>query len=669
MQIEKKEFYVLTAACFLAVLPHVSHLPSWMMVIVAMMLCWRNWMTYKGLEAPSTPLIYSMLALCLVAVYAAFGSISGRDQNVATIMLLVCLKMLESRSKRDFYLIIFLNFLLMLTNFLYWQDIAATIYMLFVLLLCVTVHVGVGIGVGAHSIPMSIRARMSVAARALAFGLPLSIMLFLVFPRLDGPIWGRTQVEGRARTGMSSTMQPGDVSKLSKSDETAFVVKFDGVTPDSAGLYWRAMTLGAYDGKTWTQLSSAKTYLDKPLPDIQYRGAALRYEVIIEPHDNHWVYVLDAPREVASEAFPYGVTLYDDMHVLSSAAIESTMAFTVTSYANFSLDKEKTPAEMAMFLTLPSARNERTIALAKAMRQKAGTPAEMVSETLQYFNKNQFFYTTEPPLMGENMVDDFMFVHRSGFCEHYASSFVVMMRAAGIPSRVVVGYLGGKYNAYSDYVTVKQSDAHAWAEVWIAGRGWQRVDPTAAVNPDRVKKSSSDSAFGNFAKRAGFSVGITNFSSYALERWQGVNMKWNRLFLAYAAGQQRSFMSSLSLSARLPYLGGGVVAITLMMFAFCYWRGSRTRPVPHDRLYNKFCKRMKNCGLPRLSYEAPTEYGNRICTNFAPETSLLIKRFLAIYVLRIYASVIEEKDMNEMKHLLRALRGARPLKKINEARA
>src|SRR3989344_1763652 len=320
-------------------------------------------------------------------------------------------------------------------------------------------------------------ARLRLSGVMLAKALPLMVIVYMLFPRISGTRGGLPADAHSGLTGMPDTMQPGSIRSLSESSEIAFRVNFEGSRPPARELYWRGLVLMDFDGRGWQRGPSPVA------EDVNFAplNEALRYHVTLEPSNKPWMPALELPA-----VRPRGATFRADFTLEHREPIRERLNYTLTSYTRYNTGALEI-AERVRGLQLPGHTSPRARALAGQWEREHGEPQRIAQAALDHFRRENFVYTLSPPLLGDDPVDEFLFDTRRGFCEHYASSFVALMRAAGIPSRVVVGYLGGEYNAAGNYLIVRQSDAHAWAEVWLPNQGWMRVDPTGAIAPERIE--------------------------------------------------------------------------------------------------------------------------------------------------------------------------------------
>jgi transglutaminase-like putative cysteine protease len=543
----------LMLAVALAVVPHLFFTAPVFAIGALLGLGLRAWLagTQRGLPGRGLLILLGLLALFGVVAY--FHKLTGRDPGVALLLLMVGLKALETRNLRDCMLVAFLGYFIVITGFFYSQSIPAALYMTLVVVAQTAALIGL-----TQSESGSPKERLRTALWLLVQSIPMMIVLFLLFPRLPSPLAGLQQNEQIARTGLSDTMTPGAFAQLVQSNAVAFRATFRGNPPPEAARYWRGPVLWFYDGRTWHMTHERGMTPER----LQRTADAIHYTVMMQPTNKHWVLALDMPGATSD------AQMTADHMLLTQHPITDVHQYTVTSYLKYTLDPKLTKYEQRLALQLPRNAAPRARALAGRWRAAASDDAAVVRDALNYFHTQGFSYTLSPPPLQGDPIDDFLFGTRSGFCEYYAGSFVVLMRAAGIPARVVTGYLGGEYNPLGNYLLVRQSDAHAWAEVWLKGRGWVRVDPTAAVSPERVSEGIGG-ALGNAANvpsflRQDYRTSLMNRLSMV---WDSVNFYWNDWVVAFGPEKQRELLERLGLAGYGPaaLIGGMVAGLALLL--------------------------------------------------------------------------------------------------------
>lgn len=625
---------------------HVTHLPIWVSLFIAGFGSWRYLIEKNGWQLPRLWLLLALTLLGAFGIVVTFRGLFGRDASVALLAVMLSLKLMESRNQRDFVLLIFSGYFLTITAFLFSQAIAVGAFMLLPVVGLTATLVGISHPNG--NLGWRFQGRLAVSL--LAQAAPVMLALFLLFPRVPGPLWGIPQDAYSSMSGLSDSMAPGDISRLSLSGAIAFRVQFDGKPPANNLLYWRGPVLWHYDGRRWLMRSR---YADLPAESLKVQGAATRYRLTLEPHNRNWLLMLDIPT-----ALPPGAELSRDWQVLAKQPVRTRIRYAGASHLHYTLGAELDPRARELALQIPDHENPRSIALAKQWAAASRNPAQIVQQALRMFRTQPFVYTLAPPRLGENPIDDFLFNTRRGFCEHYAGSFVYLMRAAGVPARVVTGYQGGEINPAGNYLIVRQSDAHAWAEVWLQDRGWVRVDPTAAVSPLRIESGIAD------ALPTSDALPLLARRDYPLLRqlylnWDAVNNGWNQWVLGYNQQRQMELLSRLSGS----HLSWQDLAIALMasvagiVLAISYFllRGKRIKLDPLQRLYGQFLRKLQPAGLRRLRHEGPQDFGRRAAARL-PAQAAAITEISDAYARLRYRSDGNIEALAAFKHMVQSFR-------------
>lgn len=631
---EKADVLLLLTACTLVLLPHIAHLPAWVFPACAVLMLWRGWITFRGNRMPPRWVLIPISLAAMAGVFLTYRTLLGREAGVAMLTLLLALKLLEMHARRDLFVALFLSFFLILSSFFYSQSIGTALMTLAAVVAILTVQVSFQY---TGKVP-SLLHRLRLGATILLLAVPVTLALFLLFPRIQGPLWGLPSDAHAGLTGMSDTMEPGNISKLALSDAVAFRVRFEDPLPAQAGLYWRGPVLGSFDGRSWSPLRQRR-HADAS-STVNVRGAPVRYQVTLEPHGKQWIFALDLPGMVP-QIKDHPVIVSRDMELRSMTPVTERIRYDAVSHMDYVLAPDETPPMLMQWLYLPRGINPRTLAYAGELRASASRDTDIIRSVLRLFREENFRYTLEPPPLGANGIDDFLFVTRAGFCEHYSAAFVVLMRAAGIPARAVTGYQGGELNRADGFLVVRQSDAHAWAEVWLEGRGWVRVDPTAAVAPERVERGLSSalprSVLGGLITLDGSDSGWLGQLRRASHAWDAITNAWNQRVLNYTPQQQRRFIESLgfgnlhwhAMAILMILVAALAVAIVILPLLL---RERRRDPV--DALYDRLCRRLAGRGLARAPHEGPRSYGARLTSPsspLAPEQKAALARFLELY--------------------------------------
>jgi transglutaminase-like putative cysteine protease len=473
---------------------------------------------------------------------------------------------------------------------------------------------------------------------------PFLLVLYVLFPRITGPLWGLPQDAHSGRSGLSDQMTPGNIANLALSGEIAFRVRFTGAPPQREKLYWRGPVLESFDGLTWKpQIGRTRP------PQIEPLSPPIAYETTLEPQQQRWLLALDAPGALGPEFLLSGT-----LTATSREPLSQRQRFALTATLDYRFNADEEPIALRRNLMLPPQGNPRARALAEGWKAADPDPADRVRKALKLFSGEKFFYTLQPPLLGEQPVDDFLFVTRRGFCEHYASSFVFLMRAAGVPARVVTGYQGGEVNPVDGFVVVRQSDAHAWAEVWLAGLGWTRVDPTAAVSPARVEDGIAAAMPAGEPLPALIQL-HNDWLRTLLFRWEAVNNAWNQYILGYNPQRQRELLARLgmpdadwrSLAATLAVICG------ILLLAISVWTlHQRPRIDPAARLWRKALRRLARSKVNCAPWETPLALLERV-ENEYPTLAPALRDVVGAYLRARYSGIPD--DLTTLRSALRRM--------------
>lgn len=583
------------------IMPQVANLPLWCSGLAAGVLLWRGWLAWHASQLPSRWWLMFLLVVTVTATVVTHRTLLGRDAGVTLIVVLLALKTLELRARRDAFVVFFLSFFTMLTNFFFSQSLLTAAAMLVALLGLLTALVNTHMPVGK---PPLIQAAKTAGWMAL-LGAPLMAILFVLFPRM-APLWGVPGDAMSGRSGLSNSMQIGNIASLALDETIAMRVRFTGAPPLQTDLYFRGPVLSTFDGRAWRPLRSAFPPRLQTPANLQVAGAATDYEITLEPNNRPWLLLLDAT-PVAPKLAGFDVAMTPELVWQADRPFTDLIRYSARSYADFRFGPLRQTISLQDFVDLPAGFNPRTLALAAQMRRDPALAtaggAQLVAAVLERLRTGGYGYTLDPGVYGQHTADEFWFDRKEGFCEHIASSFVVLMRALDVPARIVTGYQGGERNAVDGFWTIRQSDAHAWAEVWMAGRGWVRVDPTAVVAPSRTGSFQRLQApRGVIASALNGAFGTVNPTLLATLRatWDAVNNGWNQWVLNYSQAKQLNLLRDIGFDAPswedLGYvLAGLVVAASLMGAAWTLWE--RSRHDPWLRLLERAGARLGAAGL------------------------------------------------------------------------
>lgn len=627
-----------------ALLLHAIQVPAWITLAALALVGWRLAALLGAVRLPGGIVRVALGMALVAAVLAQFHTLNGLAPGTAMLMLMVAIKLLETRDRRDQYVVIGGALFLLLAACLDRQSLAwMPLYAAEALLCCSALAIvayapaanervlpapaGLPTPAGALNVPAGLRMRdaIALAGRTLLYSVPLAVLLFLFFPRLPGHLWA-LPTGGDAATGLGDTLTPGGITRLTASYAVAFRARFDGRAPPPEERYWRGPVMHAFDGATW----KAGRYVRAAQP-LQCLSRPYRYRIDLEPTFRLWWLSLDTVMGSPSPSVRYT----DDYQLIASQPVSEPLSYTATSCAHARSLAPLSPADRLDDTQLPRGQNPRTLAFALQLRHGAGSDAAFVQAVLAFLRTGGFSYSLTPPPLGPNPIDDFLFQTRTGFCGHYASAFVDMMRSGGVPARVVTGYLGGQWNPYDGTLVVRQSDAHAWAEVWLTTRGWTRVDPTAVVAPERLYRGILD-LLPDALSAPERLVHAWPWLNTALQRWDALNGWWNERVVGFDHRSQLDLLAALGF--RSPDLrdAGWAFAVTLLLWlAWISWqlgKSGRGTPPP-DRLgraYSRLCRKLARTGLPRAPHQGPLAYAQtiaRLRPDLAPSARPLLEQY------------------------------------------
>jgi transglutaminase-like putative cysteine protease len=631
----------LIASFVLVAAPHAERTAWWLTAFLAAIVAWRLYLARLSLPLPNRPVILAVVVAATASLYLHYGTFLGRDAGVALLVLMLALKLLEVKTERDGMLLVLLSYFLVITNFLYSQTLPAALYML----VCVWMITASMIGMHYAGSPRSPVDQLRTSGVLLLQSVPVMLVLFILFPRVQEPLWGLAPPVERSKTGLSDTMTPGSIANLTLSEDVAFRATFKAQVPARNRLYWRGPVLWDYDGRTW--------YGRRPAYSEPRYGASylpIEYTMTIEPHGKPWLFALDLPGRL-----PPRSVATSDLQIVSSKLVNARMQYEMVSFMDYTYGVDEIEANLSRALELPFGFNPRTLAYAEELRAKYRSETDIIDAVLRLFNEG-YTYTLAPPLLGKHSIDEFVFNTKKGFCEHYASAFAIIMRAAGIPARVITGYLGGEVNPIGGYLVVRQSDAHAWNEVWLRGRGWVRVDPTAAVSPARVERGVAAAVLDASA------LPLLMRDDSPLVRglrfaWDSLANTWNQRVLGYTPERQRALLTRIGVDdatwrtlSMLMLAVGGVVTVILGALTL---KRMRVRPRDPVRVaYLAFCGKLAGAGIARAPSEGPQAYAERV-SRVRPDLDALVRRFVALYVNVRYGTAGDARTIAELRALAR----------------
>ena len=639
-QIPRNSLVWMLAAQIAVIVPHVPRLPVWVTLICVGCGLWRV-MVYQGrwsYPGRWTKVVFVIAGLVGIGV-GYQGRVYGLEPAVALLVIAFVLKLLEMQHKRDAYIVILLGYFVAITEFLFFQSIPYALYILFSVVLITAALIGLN-QTQSHRQPLK---TLKLAATLMVQSIPMMLVLFVLFPRIS-PLWTVPLESQAAKSGVTDRMSPGDIASLSLSPELAFKASFNGPVPGPSQLYWRGLVLENYDGKTWTRRTNLTDGIwrdSQTMPvwakHIERLGDTQSYSIILEPTRQNWLFSL-AAADLSANA---DIAMLDDytLAYVHRRGVTTKFKYAVTSDLEYRLETDLSDEVRQRTTNLPSGSNPRARELANLLYAAATSDADYVNRVLIYYADEEFVYTLAPPVLGDNDIDEFLFDSQRGFCEHYAGSFVFMMRAAGIPARIVLGYQGGEYNALANYIAVHQFDAHSWAEVWYEGRGWVRVDPTRMVSPERIQRGLESAVADENTFLANSPLSWLKYRQLLWlqdlrQQLDAIGHYWDNWVVGYNPRTQLEFLSTYFENINASRLGLLMLTtffVLLGIVALFVLRTRNTRLLTAvDQQYLRFCQLLAKQGLVRQTGEGPWSYNERV-SQTRPDLAPVVTRVTREY--------------------------------------
>jgi len=654
---DRQALYSLFIALLLSMSPHLGRLPAGFAVLAIFVFGWRYKIITANWQPPGSILRIIIIFSVLFFLFQHYHTLLGRHAGVAMLVALTMLKFLELKTMRDYMLVVFLCLFIALTSFLYSQSLWLGVYLMAVVIILFTVMMFLN-----HSNREKPFIMLKRAAGMVMMGLPVAVLLFLLFPRLQGGLFGLPSDSHSGLTGMTDTMKPGSINELNQSEKVAFRVEFNSRLPVAKQRYWRGLVLEKYEQGVWKESRLAVANGD---PVSYAKESVIEYSILQEPSNQKWIFALDMPVSKSTDIkWGTGQTLR------STSPIRERQQLQMMSAIDYKFTKISDDALQRNFDN-SSVKGERLARLAEELYRQAGSDREYIKVVFDYYRNNEFFYTLQPPLLGDNPVQTFMLDTRKGYCEHYASSFTAMMRLAGIPARVDIGYQGGEWNAQGGYLIVRQSDAHAWSEVWLKESGWVRVDPTSAVAPERIEYGLSairqlmeqGQPLGNVAGEELQAILAGSLISQTIKGaklfWDGVNTRWYKWVIDYGVKNQSTLLHWMGFQkadwSKLVFILVGLISLVVSIQAWILFRRKKIID-PAVRQYQKFCHRLSRVGIDRFSSEGPASFARRV-VQLRPDLQERVMSVTEAYIAILYAGITDTKQQQK---LVRAVQEFRP---------
>lgn len=649
INLTQHQLYWLLASLSLILAIHAPNLPIWVTAVSAFFIAWR----FLAIRLPS--LMPNRWILVMLSLFTGLGILLnfhsfGRDASLSLLVLMTVLKLLETRKLRDYMLTIMLSYFLIGNLFLFNQSMLTFGLSVPPLILLSATLINISL-----KTPQNWQFLAKLAGKLLLQAVPVMLILFVLFPRIPGPLWGIPQDAYSGMSGLGDNLKFGEISNLTKNSSVAFRVQFKDKIPPNNQLYWRGPVLWHQNNNEWLMPSIVIGL--KP-EKLAVQGLAIDYTITLEPHNRTWLLMLDMPTKIPSIA-----ALTHDYSAVTAEPIRTRIRYQASSNSQYQLGVALYDREQVLSTQLTVGENPRTFQLAESW--KSLSPEQKIEQALQMFRQQNFIYTLRPPILRDNPIDNFLFVTKRGFCEHYAASFVYLMRAAGLPARIVTGYQGGELNPNGNYLIVRQSDAHAWAEVWLANKGWVRIDPTAAVSPERVEQGIGEALRDNdalpFLARRDYPLLRKAFLNF-----DNINNGWNQWVLGYDDKKQLEFLNKLSgkklgLSDLMFWMMGLIFTVTLISSYFLL-KQTKQKINPARQMYMGYLKHLKKLGLQPNIGEGALDFGDRVATNLPQQQELILKIAIRYNALQ-YSQNTHPILLAELEQLIKQLDVKKHIKK------
>lgn len=653
---------ILLLGLLLVLIPHYSHLPLWLSVVTFLLILWRACYELQLCKIPGKVILFILTLMLLTGIIFSYHTLLGRNAGSAMLLGLLCLKLFEIKTYRDISLIIHLALFSIVINFLFNQSIPIAVTMLFALLFLFTALVSFQHDykklnkiqpVAFNVIATHEKQHFKLAFKMLLQAIPFAIILFILFPRVDGPLWGLPEDAFSAQTGLSDQMSPGRISQLSDNNNVAFRVKFDSELPTTNELYWRGPVMWHFDGYNWTTPSNERVALSSY--KFTGMGKKYTYTITLQPHNNFWLFALDLPATL-----PERSRLSGNMQLLSLDLLQKLKRYELTSYTKYILP-EYNYIPIEHYLQLPKS-NSKLLNQSRSLMEQLTDPAKpinTINNVLNYFSTQDFYYSRSPPLLYDDPVDEFLFETKRGYCEHYASSFTILMRLAGLPSRVVTGYQGGEINPIDNFMTVRQSDAHAWSEVFLGEKGWVRVDPTAAIPPGNIENNADALRLNSTLKKPDnlFKTSwLTNQIKQMRYAIDAINNRWNQWILGYNNKRQKALFSAIGIK-EISWQGLSQLLFTILglltaILAFIVFSNQSKNHSQLQSTYLKFLSKLKKKGLNKSDSEGAADFCKRAIVAL-PENKNSIKQITHLYQQLRYKK-FDENQFEQLKQKIKS---------------
>ncbi len=618
-------------------LPHFQYIETSVMAFFNGLLVWRWLGIWQPRWLPSKLILFLITLIGGSLWWTHYHSFLGQDGGTSLFIISLGLKLLEIQRERDLYLISYLGFIVASTLFLYDQNI---VMLLYISLVCIGLFSTLIVANSPFTLKLALRQSVILLAQAL----PLTFGLFILVPRVDAPHWMWLHQPPKNKTGLSDSLEPGSMTDLGLSRELVFRVKFKGERPPANQRYWRGPTYSYTDGKQWLVVPQTEPYQAPDLP--QFTGQAYRYQLLMEPQEKNWLYALDLPAEWSSQ-----VQQTESYQLQTQKSFTERAEYEIVSYPHYQTGSI-TMWELQQNLQLPLHISPKIQTLVQQLQTSSADPEKFAEAVFNYFHQQGFYYTLTPPAMNREPIETFLFQTKRGFCSHYATAFVYLMRVAKIPARVIGGYQGGELNPIGNFLEIRQADAHAWAEIWIAGKGWQRIDPTAAVAPERIEQGinidqqveSETIAFSNLSAHS------PNWLKQLRQTWDNIDYQWQRWVINYDRQNQTHFLTQFGIQDFIEMIRWLIIIGGIVIALLAFWL---LKPLPHkidpvQRIYQQFCRKLANVKMIKTDSEGAFDFCQRASLQFPSQAESIIQ-ITQLYLQLRYGKITAISTLSEFK--------------------
>jgi transglutaminase-like putative cysteine protease len=642
---------LLLSAVGLIVLPHVAHIPFSLTALFFCLWIWRMLAVWQPRFLPQGWAVVLVILIGAVLLASQYQGVFGREIGTSVFVLALGVKLLELNKSRDVYLISYLTLIVVASQFLFQQTVVMLIYSFLVCSLLLASLMTI------NSVNSRPKAAIRAAMKLIFQALPLAAVLFVLSPRFHPPKWTLiSNNSNQAKSGLGETLDPGSISELAVSKQLVFRAKFEDESPPKNQLYWRGPVFTFTDGAVWRMSDSEYVvdYQDR----LKYSGKAYAYTELLEPQSHNWVYALDMPARLDD-----ALQRKASYQLISRNKTGEAAEYSLVSYPHYNTGYI-TKTEYRENLQLPADPSPRIFSLIEDLQGFHSQPEVFIERLLEYFRAQHFKYTLKPPLMQEHFIETFLFEAKSGFCNHYATSVAYLLRVAGIPARVVSGYQGGELNPIGGFLEVRQANAHIWVEAWLEGKGWHRVDPTAAIMPERIDQdvdvqAQAETGVVSLEQTQAQQAENSSKLQEVRQLFNDADYQWQRWVVSYSGYTQSLLLGNMGVGGRsrtqIVYWALSVLLLFMLILAGVLLRFDRRRlEAPELKAYRQFCTKMAKAGVAIKVGEGAHDFALR-AKLAQPELADLIDDISASFIRLRYLRFHSSKDLRLLKKRVRRL--------------